>query len=245
MKNKNKIGYCEYGGIFIGKNIETGFHRHYAITIIISLAGSFQISHENTTETYNTCIIQPSARYKFFGNTKDDIAFIYLEPYSEPGLKLVIKDSLVKELKRESYLSLINTLKIWFTQDQPKIDFTESFLLQLSSNIAVNEDIHKSTIDPRIRSCIEAINLSAPITLAHLSEIACLSPSRISHLFKTETGISFKKFQLHSKLIRSIKGIYLQQNLTEASYYGGFADQPHFTRTYLKTFGILPSITKI
>ena len=68
-----------------------------------------------------------------------------------------------------------------------------------------------------------------------------LSASHFARLFKKETGMTFRKFVLHSKLIKSIYAIYEENNLTEASFIGGFSDQPHFTRTFKGNFGIKPS----
>jgi transcriptional regulator GlxA family with amidase domain len=35
--------------------------------------------------------------------------------------------------------------------------------------------------------------------------------------------------------------MYENNNLTEAAFIGGFADQPHFSRTYKSVFGNKPS----
>lgn len=40
---------------------------------------------------------------------------------------------------------------------------------------------------------------------------------------------------------KSINAIYEQNNLTQASFIGGFSDQAHLTGTFKKNFGIKPS----
>lgn len=242
MKNINaKIGFSYIGGIYIGKNIKTDFHRHYAITIAISADGVFEVSDGRHADTLAACLLQPHVNRKFNGD--GNVIFIHIDPSSEPGLKLRTKDTKIKTLNKYDYLLLIEQLMDWFVKEDDDQRFTEDFIHAITDKIIEIEKIEKINIDRRVQICMHAINMSKASSLKEIAEIACLSPTRISHLFKNETGISFKQFLLHSKLIRALKAIYLNQNLTNAAHSGGFSDQAHFTRTYLKTFGILPSLT--
>jgi AraC-like DNA-binding protein len=58
-----------------------------------------------------------------------------------------------------------------------------------------------------------------------LAELVYLSSSRLSHLFKEETGLSVRQFVLHRKLVKSLQAMYEQHNFTESSFMGGFSDQ--------------------
>ena len=60
MKIKDfKIGFSDIGGIFIAKDIQSDFHKHYAITILISFGEAFKITTaDKEHELYNVAIIQ-------------------------------------------------------------------------------------------------------------------------------------------------------------------------------------------
>jgi hypothetical protein len=42
-KKKFKIGFSNIGGIYIGKNIQSVFHEHYAISILVSFGEAFKL----------------------------------------------------------------------------------------------------------------------------------------------------------------------------------------------------------
>lgn len=46
-KSKYKIGYSDNGGVFIGKNIQSGFHKHHSIAIVLSFNKPFEIIDES------------------------------------------------------------------------------------------------------------------------------------------------------------------------------------------------------
>ncbi len=84
------------------------------------------------------------------------------------------------------------------------------------------------------------------ITTQILTEIACLSESRLLHLFKNQVGLPIRNYILWLKIKAAIALIIRQQyNLTQIAYEAGFADSAHMTRTFNKVLGISPSmITK-
>jgi len=102
----------------------------------------------------------------------------------------------------------------------------------------------KQEIDNRILRALRLImeNEEEKLHVDNVAKMVNLSESHFNRLFKRETGLTFRRFVLHSKLIKSISAIHENNNLTEASFIGGFSDQPHLTRTFKENFGIKPSI---
>ncbi len=68
------------------------------------------------------------------------------------------------------------------------------------------------------------------------------SPSRLSHLFKEETGISFRKYVLWTRLKTAVEAYQNGNSITQASYISGFADSSHFHKVYTDMFGLKPSL---
>ena len=44
--DNSKIGYSDLGGIYMGKNIKSDFHKHHLIAIILSYGEPFEIIRE-------------------------------------------------------------------------------------------------------------------------------------------------------------------------------------------------------
>lgn len=73
---------------------------------------------------------------------------------------------------------------------------------------------------------------------AQLCARVCLSPSRLSHLFKENVGISLHRYLAMDKMRKGY--IYFQKygSITEASMRAGFDSPSHFAATCKRMFGI-------
>ena len=86
-------------------------------------------------------------------------------------------------------------------------------------------------------------HLQQEITTHTLTEIACLSESRLLHLFKTQVGLPIRNYILWLRIKTAVELIIEQQyNLTQIAYEAGFADAAHMTRTFNKVLGVSPSM---
>src|SRR5215510_1855683 len=80
------------------------------------------------------------------------------------------------------------------------------------------------------------------LKISQMAEIVNLSPSRLQHLFKSETGLTLTQYQRTVRLDRardllehtflSIKQIIVQV---------GAKDRSHFERDFKKAFGLTPT----
>lgn len=242
---KYRIGYSECGGIYLGKNIQSDFHENNLLTIVLSFSEPFEIiTKPNQSYSYEVAFIPKDTLYKLSTSKNDWTAFIHIDPYSEIGMKLNPKESKIQSLKRCDFTKTLSKAEL-LLQGESNTDQSINILLQ-SVVTSLGTTFSSIVIDERIQRCIQIIRQSGSnaIHLQDVAEQVFLSPSRLSHLFKQETGLTFKKFVLHRKLVKSLKAMHNQLNLTEASYMGGFSDQPHFTKVFKKSFGIKPSSGK-
>lgn len=80
--------------------------------------------------------------------------------------------------------------------------------------------------------------------LPTIAEYCHLSPTRFLHLFKERTNLSFRRYQLWNKLVKSLP--YLEKNsVTDTAYAFGFSDNSHYTRTFIETFGVTPKFLSL
>lgn len=76
------------------------------------------------------------------------------------------------------------------------------------------------------------------LTLPQAAGIAFLSESRFSHLFVEEVGLPFRTYLLWRRMSRAVSFLSAGHRLTEAAHAAGFADSAHFSRTFLRMFGL-------
>lgn len=246
LEKKFKIGYSEIGGIFIGRNIQSNFHDHYAITILISLGDPFKITTVDLKQDlYKVAIIQKNINYDLQSSENDFLAFIHIVPYSEIGINLSDRKKAIKKLDINHFENSLKELKTWFGSSENDTGKVEN-LLNMFSQIPQTLDNEKVLIDSRIRKSFDLIiqNENEKLAINEIAKSIHLSSSHFARLFKRETEMTFREFVLHRKLIKSIYAMYKENSLTEAAFIGGFSDQPHFTRTFKNSFGINPSSSR-
>lgn len=241
MARKIKTGFSDIGGIYIGDNIATDTHIHHAVTIAVSFSEQFVFECENTAISCSGLVIQPHILRKFINPLHARVAFVHIDPFSDQGLILREHTRHFKELTDVQIHNIIRLLKSWSATDTNNEDATSYLIQQIVSKTGIRK--RHRTLDERITKAIARIRISENTSLKNMAAFCDLSTYRFSHLFRQETGLSFREFVLYTKLVRSLKAICQNQSLTQSSYAGGFSDQAHFTRTYLKAFGILPSQT--
>lgn len=96
-------------------------------------------------------------------------------------------------------------------------------------------------LDRRVTQVMQRIRAGVGMSLADLAQGACLSPSRLTHLFHEQSGLSIKHFMLWAKLRRGLTAFASGRALTEIALAVGFADLSHMSRTFQRVFGLQPS----
>ncbi|MEU9180504.1 helix-turn-helix domain-containing protein [Streptomyces sp. NPDC048550] len=79
------------------------------------------------------------------------------------------------------------------------------------------------------------------VRLSQAAEVACLSESRLAHLFRSELGLPFRPYVLWMRLMHAVELASRGHSLTDAAHGAGFADGAHFSRVWRRMFGIAPS----
>ena len=100
-------------------------------------------------------------------------------------------------------------------------------------------------MEARVHKCIgylQTENFDRRELMDRLMVEVHLSPSRLSHLFRAEMGISLKKYLVWSRLKRTLQFVLKERhNLYAASLRAGFYDQAHLSRAFKDMLGLPPS----
>ncbi len=124
--------------------------------------------------------------------------------------------------------------KIWKNNPPAQADSLITQLLGLDTVGNTLRDERISQVLEYLRSLDE---VPEDIT-AQLCAKVCLSPSRLSHLFKENVGISLHRYLAMDKMRKGYIHFQKYGNITEASMRAGFDSPSHFAATCKRMFGI-------
>lgn len=99
-------------------------------------------------------------------------------------------------------------------------------------------------VDPRVQSACQFIanNLSREISLEEIAQHVCLSPSRLAHLFRDQTGVNIVRWREDQRIILA-KHMLLSTTTAVSAIAGrvGYDDQLYFSRVFRKRVGVSPT----
>lgn len=228
-------------GLFIGKLKDNTYHKHYALQISVSVKSKMALTLKNENE-----ILEKS----FFINSKIEHRLIsesnqltiLINPLSSIGHQFYLQFGKIKVDILEENLSnkLIEILNKFETSE---ISFNN--LCELISQVLIEYQCScqsKNHLDEqRIVNALKFMdaNFEKVLSLEEVAEKCFLSPTRFLHLFKEKTNLTFRRYQLWNKLIKSLPFL-VNNSITETAYTFGFSDTSHYTRTFKETFGVTP-----
>lgn len=99
--------------------------------------------------------------------------------------------------------------------------------------------------DSRVRQ-VASLMRSAPgadTDAAGFAQAIGLSSSRFQHLFKAQTGVSFRRYRIWARLQATVEGVMAGKTLTAAALDAGFASSAHLSAAFKAMFGL--SLTQL
>ena len=104
------------------------------------------------------------------------------------------------------------------------------------------EALPPRSLDPRVVKSIAQIGrfCGDPVTAASCAAEAGLSSSRFLHLFKQETGISFRAFRAWKRARHLLHFANQDINLAHLAQDIGYPDSTHFSHSIRRFYGLKP-----
>ena len=116
------------------------------------------------------------------------------------------------------------------------------FTTQEFDQMSFGEDLPLRHIDPRIRRAAAALNdfSGSKMTAADCAASVSLSPSRFLHLFKAQTGVSFRAFRAWKRARHLLHFVNEDINLAHLAQDIGYPDSTHFSHSIRRFYGLQP-----
>ena len=232
MSGTNSLTIGTDRALYIGELPATGWHRHASAVLLIGLSGRFAVHLPGgVVNSCHSALIDAGIDH-VFDPRGERVALMYLEPDSPEARRLrghfrengpVIWDPAIRPVSRSSFGNYLSAF------DLP--------------SLLCHPCPEPAFLDPRVENGLRYLRLSrgGPPDRQDTASAVQLSASRFNHLFRIETGVSFRSYRIWSQIRRAMFALAPRINLTEAALHGDFTDSSHFSRTFRKTFGMTPS----
>lgn len=239
LAKKCRIYGWPFEQLYFGPIPETGFVQYSSPVLRLGLGGDFYLRFNKQAWLKCDCIFIPAGVTHEVLSTTGVIAKYWVEKESThyPFFhnQLLIQSEGFG--KRSNYLLSVfqgiyeNKLSL----NEARVALNNFFNLQ--SNV-------KLLNDRRILKLSEIIRNEPDynFNIEHLALEVDLSQSRLLHLFKEETGTSYRKFRMWQRLRYAISIAGFSHSLTYAAVEAGFNDASHFTRCFKTRYGVAPSL---
>jgi len=220
----------------ISNNIEASEHKHVMLHVFYKHTKPMTEIINNKEITGN-CIIVDSNVPHLLPHQDDLIFFTCIDSATSTAQQIQRKHLCESSFKvvpanetlatSDSFLSGLNA--------SDYNDFFKNLMINLGINV-----MRQLKMDQRIHTLIKEINAFKHIesTTGQIADRFYLSESRLSHLFKRETGNALKSVLLLTKLKKAYKLVLSGINITEAAIESGFYSASHLAETNQKMMGM-------
>lgn len=238
----NKI-YWDRDKISILTNqIEAVPHKHWAMQLFLNVEKNLEINIEGQQISCKCIVINHNTLHSFSTGNRLHFTLI-MEPAACFARQF---DEILKGKNCHVF-------------DNPEIDKAQSLLLRLIENGGMKEyhdfmiQLYKALglkeqaklYDERIQDLLSEIEQGNCDTysIASFADKAALSPSRLSHLFKEQTGIPLKCYLQFHQMKRAFLALSNGKNITEASMTANFDTPSHFAAVTKRMMGMPAGIS--
>ena len=227
-----RISREEMSILIRGATIDVAPHRHHALQIAVALGTPFHLSCAGDDLALEGAIVAPGTPHRLDSRGGEAVLLV------EPELTAA-REAMARLLSGKAYTPLPME-EVRQLRSVCLGDGTPSHAHMLGLLAPGARDMPER--DPRIAALQERLR-ALPEKRASLGAIAAemgLSESRLTHLFKEETGVSFRRYLLWLRLGDAMARALAGASLTDAAHAAGFADSAHLSRTCREMFGINP-----
>jgi AraC-like DNA-binding protein len=209
-----------------------------AFQVYVAIKGGLRLATGDGIETYGElAVVPPNVRHTITSYHRSAICLV-IEPES---VRAGAFEDLARRLSGPEGQSFACRIRAAYGQlrQHPHRDDVTSAELDL---MCFGEALPRRSLDPRVVRSMAQIDAfsSKPVTAASCAVAAGLSSSRFLHLFKQETGISFRAFRAWKRARHLLHFANQDLNLAHLAQDIGYPDSTHFSHSIRRFYGLKP-----
>jgi AraC-like DNA-binding protein len=209
-----------------------------AFHVYVAIEGGLRLSHEGAGESYGElAVVLPDVRHTIASDYRSVIC-VLIEPETVGAGAL---DALAKRVSGAERRFFVDRIRAAYAQLllKPCGGDIGSVAFDI---MCFGEALPRRTLDSRVVRAIAQIGrfCGEPVTAASCAVEAGLSSSRFLHLFKQETGISFRAFRAWKRARHLLHFANQDLNLAHLAQDIGYPDSTHFSHSIRRFYGLKP-----
>jgi AraC-like DNA-binding protein len=220
-------------------------HRLGAAALCLGVDNAFQVleSEANQRRTCRSVLIPPGCMHEIHTGTVK-MAILFLDPESEHYT--ILRDAMMEGTWQCLYRLTHEEQALAMVRNLRRSDCGSATVYKVLEIIIDPEQIAPHTrhsLDTRIHRVVQLIkeDISQSSSVEALADSIHLSPTRLVHLFKEQTGVPIRRFRQWHRMKAVAALVAAGENLTDAALNAGFSDSAHFSRAFRNMFGMKPS----
>jgi AraC-like DNA-binding protein len=216
----------------LGQLMPNRAHRHISASLLVGLDRPFRLAVDGEWRETRAAIVAPDVRQALEpGDAR--IWSVQLDP-----------DSVYWRSLMPIVAGMTSTDLPLSGADLPDPGETDCEAMAGALARVISRSGHEPVaLDDRIAAICGKLRAELPerLELKSLAQSVGLSSSRLTHLFRQETGVPLRRFLLHLKINRALAFWEPGKSVSRLATEAGFYDQPHLVRTARDMFDALPS----
>jgi AraC-like DNA-binding protein len=209
-----------------------------AFHVYVAIRGGLRLATEGAVESYSELAVVPPNLPHTITSDYRSVICILIEPET---VRACAFELLAKRLSGTERQFFVERVRAVYEQlrHQP---CTGDIVSAAFDIMCFDEALPRRTLDLRVVQAIEQICRFSgdPVTAASCAAEAELSTSRFLHLFKHETGISFRSFRAWKRARHLLHFANQDLNLARLAQEIGYPDSTHFSHSIRRFYGLKP-----
>ena len=210
-----------------------------ALHVYVALRGGLWLTTADGREAYGELVaVAPNMRHTIASDYRSAICLV-IEPESVPDGTFEQWEKRLQGLERDHFAHRIRAAYETLLTRKRRDDIDSAAFDQM----CFGEALPRRVLDPRVARAMVTIGKFSgePVTAAGCATEAGLSTSRFLHLFKQETGVTFRAFRAWKRARSLLSHVRQAASLTDIALDAGYPDSAHFSHSIRQVYGLTPS----